>query len=571
MKKITLLASAMTVAVAAWAQVAEPTAIWAKNFTDSKESGTSQGSGIALASDGGVYTVGGFGTKTAADQIMWGDEAVAPGTECLSSSSSGNQTFMLSKIDVEGNMDWRVYTENAEVSSNESWVAGTPDGVVAFFNIRHANSMGDKDIVFVDGNDNRYTYNWTLGEASASRYFTGIVMKVLNDGTLDWFKPIVMNHDGQPNATTYKDITSQGIYCYAVDVDAQGNIYVGGNMRTTMTIANGDDNVVIEPHNVDGWDGDSQKSVGNLFILKLDGNGNYLGHIVTGGQAKYESIRGIKVGNNNLYFFGLLTGNEEQGTVTLGGKEITTLNANGGIIAGCIDTDLQNAKWLSYFNNTKTGGVLQTPGLRVYNNRMWIMGKTNMQGLHAGEKVLSAEHTRDAMLLKLDASSGELVDGHMKLTNQAGYFDCFEDEDGYVYVAGHVLVKPVTLEKFDINNLDEPENTWELANNSSDTQGIAINNDGILYAMFRSNAALTFINSDVTIAKPSKFSCVVSAFQMPVKELPTAISSVNAEKTLKAVRYFNATGIESATPHPGFNIMVKHYSDGSREVVKIMR
>ena len=478
---------------------------------------------------------------------------------------------MLSKIDVEGNMDWRVYTENAEVSSNESWVAGTPDGVVAFFNIRHANSMGDKDIVFVDGNDNRYTYNWTLGEASASRYFTGIVMKVLNDGTLDWFKPIVMNHDGQPNATTYKDITSQGIYCYAVDVDAQGNIYVGGNMRTTMTIANGDDNVVIEPHNVDGWDGDSQKSVGNLFILKLDGNGNYLGHIVTGGQAKYESIRGIKVGNNNLYFFGLLTGNEEQGTVTLGGKEITTLNANGGIITGCIDTDLQNAKWLSYFNNTKTGGVLQTPGLRVYNNRMWIMGKTNMQGLQAGEKVLSAEHTRDAMLLKLDASSGELVDGHMKLTNQAGYFDCFEDEDGYVYVAGHVLVKPVTLEKFDISNLDEPENTWELANNSSDTQGIAINNDGILYAMFRSNAALTFINSDVTIAKPSKYSCVVSAFQMPVKELPTAISSVNAEKSLKAVRYFNATGIESATPHPGFNIMVKHYSDGSREVVKIMR
>ena len=202
---------------------------------------------------------------------------------------------------------------------------------------------------------------------------------------------------------------------------------------------------------------------------------------------------------------------------------------------------------------------------------MCIMGKTNMQGLQAGEKVLSAEHTRDAMLLKLDASSGELVDGHMKLTNQAGYFDCFEDEDGYVYVAGHVLSKPVTLEKFDISNLDEPENTWELANNSSDTQGVAINNDGILYAMFRSNAALTFINSDVTIAKPSKFSCVVSAFQMPVKELPTAISSVNAEKSLKAVRYFNATGIESATPHPGFNIMVKHYSDGSREVVKIMR
>ena len=82
---------------------------------------------------------------------------------------------------------------------------------------------------------------------------------------------------------------------------------------------------------------------------------------------------------------------------------------------------------------------------------------------------------------------------------------------------------------------------------------------------------INFINSSDITFNRDPFTTVIAGYELPQSFTPTAISSVNAEKTLKAVRYFNATGIESATPHPGFNIMVKHYSDGSREVVKIMR
>ena len=57
----------------------------------------------------------------------------------------------------------------------------------------------------------------------------------------------------------------------------------------------------------------------------------------------------------------------------------------------------------------------------------------------------------------------------------------------------------------------------------------------------------------------------------------TAIETINADKagglrTLKATRYYNMMGVESSTPFQSVNIIVKEYSDGSRESSKaIMR
>lgn len=57
----------------------------------------------------------------------------------------------------------------------------------------------------------------------------------------------------------------------------------------------------------------------------------------------------------------------------------------------------------------------------------------------------------------------------------------------------------------------------------------------------------------------------------------TAIQTINTDKasgmrTLKATRYYNMMGVESSTPFQGVNIIVKEYTDGSRESSKaIMR
>lgn len=55
----------------------------------------------------------------------------------------------------------------------------------------------------------------------------------------------------------------------------------------------------------------------------------------------------------------------------------------------------------------------------------------------------------------------------------------------------------------------------------------------------------------------------------------TAIETINTDKangmrTLKCTRYYNMMGIESSTPFQGVNIIVKEYTDGSRESSKVI-
>lgn len=55
----------------------------------------------------------------------------------------------------------------------------------------------------------------------------------------------------------------------------------------------------------------------------------------------------------------------------------------------------------------------------------------------------------------------------------------------------------------------------------------------------------------------------------------TAIENINVdnssgERTLKATRYYNMMGVESSTPFQGVNIIVKEYTDGSRESRKVI-
>lgn len=59
------------------------------------------------------------------------------------------------------------------------------------------------------------------------------------------------------------------------------------------------------------------------------------------------------------------------------------------------------------------------------------------------------------------------------------------------------------------------------------------------------------------------------------EQIMTAIEDINVdgpsgERTLKATRYYNMMGVESSTPFQGVNIIVREYSDGSRESSKVI-
>ena len=56
-----------------------------------------------------------------------------------------------------------------------------------------------------------------------------------------------------------------------------------------------------------------------------------------------------------------------------------------------------------------------------------------------------------------------------------------------------------------------------------------------------------------------------------IKATVTGIDNVSTAKTVTAVKYYNAQGIESATPFDGFNIVVNVYNDGTRKASKLLK
>lgn len=54
------------------------------------------------------------------------------------------------------------------------------------------------------------------------------------------------------------------------------------------------------------------------------------------------------------------------------------------------------------------------------------------------------------------------------------------------------------------------------------------------------------------------------------KNVPEAIDAINMEN-VKAVRYYNVAGVESATPFQGVNIVVREMNDGSKSVIKVVK
>lgn len=52
---------------------------------------------------------------------------------------------------------------------------------------------------------------------------------------------------------------------------------------------------------------------------------------------------------------------------------------------------------------------------------------------------------------------------------------------------------------------------------------------------------------------------------------PTAVEEVAAEKAVSNVTYYNVSGVASAEPFDGVNIVVTKYADGTKKVEKILK
>lgn len=673
MKKFTLLAVAVlaSASMLASAQSLNGTqTLWAKfvKNTQNEQALTSQGNQMVLAQDGGLYCIGNIGSTTAEQMTVLTDGTnatnLAQGIDY--SGNSANQGLLIMKLSADGELVWTVAQTNGEAAVNENWVAATADGgLVALVNMRHTEGHLGDNITIKDAKGNNFDYEWTV----EARSFRSFIIKIDADGGIEWTREIEANSTADEATYPAWSQTSrnigQGIKTYALDIDNEDNIYVGGLMCATLTT----DGVTIPVHNVASWNGNAQTTVGNMFVIKFDQDGNYVKHLVSEGEATQENVRALKVVGNKLYMAAWIAG--VAGTeFSIGGKSVTPATVNGSWALAELDTNL-NVNWLQFYESTISGSAWQMPTMTIAGDHIYLMG-TAKYGYTIGETNYTntpANKARQSWLMQFDRSNGNataatvLATGAMQM--QHGFFGGYEGTDGNFYAIERGLTPSASfgsemiLYKFNQETLEIDDNV-QLALGSCDGQSLVTDGTKV-YVMNRfgnKNEAISFYNSEITFSSLS-FVWGQSAYEVPVgavKSLTiegnseinlekgksidlvaslipedpanseiiwsssneeavtvdengkitavndqkaggdnaiitatsasnpsvkasvkvnvtnvTAIGTVNTAKTVKTVRYYNVAGVESNVPFSGMNIIVKTYSDGSRETTKAVK
>ncbi|MBR1803875.1 MAG: Ig domain-containing protein [Muribaculaceae bacterium] len=527
MKKIsTLLAVALasTSMLMSAQSLSDTQTLWAKFVTNSgnQQAYTTQGNWMTLGENGCLYVVGQAGSTSSDQNILFGDEVVASGINYA--GNSANQGLLMMRLDADGNVEWKLAQTNGEASNNEIRVAPTADGgAVVLANLRHTEGHLGENIVITDGVGTSHTIDWTV---ESERNFRGFVFKVSAQGAIEWMRELVMNTTADtetyPKWSQSSRNIGQGLKTYALDVDNEGNIYVGGIMCAAMTV----DGVTIQPHNVATWNGSAQTTMGNLYIIKLDAEGNYVKHLITEGTATQENVQQLKVVGNKLYMFAWVAGMVGE-QFSLGGEAVAPATNYGSICLAELDTDL-NVSWLKFHESTVSGSAWQMPTLAVAGDKLYVMG-TAKYGINIGDTNYTntpANKARQSWLVQFSAANGDalnasvLATGNMQM--QHGFFGAYEGTDGNIYAIERGLTPSTSfgseliLYKYNQETLSIDDQV-QLADGSCDGQSMVTDGNRI-YVMNRfanKNEVCTFYNSDITHTNAA-FNWGQSAYLMPV-------------------------------------------------------
>ncbi len=276
--------------------------LWAKNF-----GGTSaaEGYGIAIGSDGSVYTTGQFD----------GQVNFNPGAGTFNLSALPNQEdAYVSKLDPNGNFIWAKSFGGSGSVQGVSIAVG-PDGSIysagnysgtADFDLGASNfsltSAGNDD-VYVSKLTSSGSFVWAKS-MGGSNYDDVLGMTVASDGSVYTTGMFSGTANFNPGSTAY-NLTSNGGYdAFISKLDTNGNFvwaeHIGGaNDDWGQNVSLGPDNSVYVAGEFSGTVNFNTKGTANLtsasttgednFVLRLDSSGNYLWAGATGGSNSSDS------------------------------------------------------------------------------------------------------------------------------------------------------------------------------------------------------------------------------------------------------------------------------------------
>ncbi|MEN6445086.1 MAG: SBBP repeat-containing protein [Candidatus Cloacimonas sp.] len=361
-------------------------------------------------------------------------------------TSSGVYDIFVAKLDSNGNWLWAKqaggtnedYGYSIAVDANgNSYVTGGFSGN-ATFGTTTLNSSGDPDI-FVAKLDRNGNWLWakqaggTSGDCGNSiavddngnNYVTGLFKSsatfgttiLTSSGSSDIF---VAKLDNNGNWLWAKQAggTSNDDKGYGIAADANGNSYLTGYFGGSATFGT----ITLT---CSGWY--------DIFVAKIDSNGNWLWAKQAGGT-DYDEGKSITVDTNgNSYVTGVFSGSATFGTTTLTSYDIfiAKLDSNG------------NWLWAK-----QAGGTVCDEGNSIavdYDGNIYVTGWFSDSATFGNTTLTSSVHyvysnNRDIFVTKLDSNGNWLWAKQAGGTGDDYSYSIAVDSDGNSYVTGNFYV-----------------------------------------------------------------------------------------------------------------------------------
>lgn len=530
------------------AETSAPVYQWGFDMSSPQSSGD-QCNGLAYDATG-IYYIGAEGSPQAGGPLYFNDKEIGTGSK--TDSNSANANLVLVKTDNAGKLLWSLTSSHGDIANNNGGVVALDDGsVVAVVKVRGTSGYLADGIEFVDGPGAVHKISDWNNAAEPVRSYRVMIMNINGaTGAINSIKQIVTDISPVANAgSNYTSGTADGLLVNTITTDGV-NIYLGGKYRKAMTLSNASgDQVVLAPHSLDSWNGDTQVQNGNIYVLKLDGKGNYVSSFTSESPVVLANAMSLSYTGGKLYMVANVTGmSPDCPDVEFGSIKLKTVQSQSPVVA-CLDTDL-DVKWANlypatYVSNSSRSFVLQNTGIAVNGGDLWVTGQFNGKMTVPGTDIAVSSQLdqtpREGLLLHIDANTGEWIGGvassdsygiKVPGTNYnciTGYFEpmVIPGDSRHVYAFGYGMNANVGtfLRRYDVETLksDPDTDAWNLV-----TGGGAPICQKMVYnpvtATFicstRGNRAFNILGSDQKLSpKGNVYGVVVTAFNMPFGEI----------------------------------------------------
>ena len=502
---------------------------------------------LAVTSDGVVW-LGHVGSYSDKDGLKLGDTVIGKGTVYTGTSSSGNETFTMTKTDKSGNVKWSIYSTNGEIFSNNDWVKVGKDGsIYAAFLMRHTDSRGTETPGFVDatGNETKLA-DWNCISSIDNiehRYYKALLMKVSAAGAIQWIREVYAD----PSPIAGSSIKVNGLPIYVYDLAVTDNaIYMAGRFTALTKFTKADGTTIdLTPHNVVGWSGDSQKSVGDMYVTKFDLNGYAEKTLTTTGVVECETMQKLCVKDGKLYLFSAVKSakNSICKDYKIGDKTYEVPSYVSALVAE-LDENL-NVKWSRLFKGSEneksnSTGILQCMHLNKIDDDLWVtgMGQYTLSNEDGTKKLEMKGTNNQAFIIRLNAEDGEWINAVSALkdytTAITGYFELFgsETDKSKVWVYGYNFgADGVFLREYNKDLTTDKDTQVKLMSGAMPTAFASAVDGDKLYIVARGRGDIKLTGLDQSFSV-SKFASMYACFKLPFKTY-TAVDNVAAKAEAK--------------------------------------